>query len=71
MKTKTTKVPSHGPAVEDLELYDAFRDVRYCRCGARMDHPRHDMPETTAEQRAHDAALLGERPEADDADPLE
>lgn len=32
----------------------------YCSCGARRDHERHTLPEMTAEQRARDAAVLGE-----------
>lgn len=59
MKTKL----DHHHAVEDPDLLDTRTGTRFCRCRLRMDHPRHDMPETTAEQRAHDAALLGERPE--------
>jgi len=40
MKTK----PSRHVAVEDPELYDPILLRTYCRCGALMSHPRHDMP---------------------------
>lgn len=37
-----------------------FDGHRYCRCGARDTHPRHDMPDTPAEVLAHEARVLGE-----------
>ena len=41
-----------GPADADAK--------HYCICGAREDHPRHEMPPVSDEERAARARILGE-----------
>lgn len=35
---------------------------RFCRCGAREDHERHDVPQTSPEARAEEQRRIGEQP---------